>query len=298
MIWQLIRRFALFRTPFTFLVTAKIVLQGALIATEDPIVTLITVPIQNLPQSLENFRIIQLSDMHVGVSVGRTRMEKTIQLANNLCETKKSDKKCDLLALTGDLIDGDPNHLMKAIEPLHRLGPSNYKVPKIFVTGNHEHLHYNVDKVIRVLKEMGIDSLMNDNIRLPKKKSRNDQLVLVGLDDLSSKESRGEEQKAFFNTMPGKDIIVLLAHQPNHLSQAELYGSDLMISGHTHAGQMMPFHIGAWIWNTKYSGYYPSTKTAVYVSAGTHWWGPPVRFTTRHHEITDIRLTRSDGIKS
>lgn len=277
--------------PILFLLTAKIVLGGVLIALENPVVNVMKVPIPQLP--MENFRIIQLSDLHIGVSVGKSRIEKTIQIANDLCNgeiNNDEDNKCDLIAITGDLIDGDPYHLMKALQPLQNLG--NSRIPKIFVTGNHEHLHYNVERVIKVLSEMGIDSLMNDNTRLPKGKLRKEQLVVVGLDDLSSKESRGKAQKAFHDTIPGKDTIILLAHQPNHLKIAEMYGSDLMLSGHTHAGQMFPFTIGAWIWNAKFSGYYPSEKTSVYVSAGTHWWGPPVRFTTRHHEIVDIRLTR------
>lgn len=293
-IWQSSRQCAKYRKACTLLVTTKVVLGGVLIAREDPIVNSITVPIPQLPASIEIFRIIQLTDMHIGVSVGRTRMERTIQIANDLCDPKKNEKECDLIALTGDFIDGDPYHLAKAIAPLRSLGSFSYNVPKMFVTGNHEHLHYNVHEVIQVLSEMGIDSLMNDNVRLPKGKSRENQLVVVGLDDLSSKEeSRADKaQKAFYHTEPGKDTIILLAHQPNYFGEAELHGADLMLSGHTHAGQMFPLNIVAWMFNSKYSGYYPSKKTAVYVSAGTHWYGPPVRFTTHHHEITDIRLTR------
>ena len=128
-------------------------------------------------------------------------------------------------------------------------------------------------------------------------KHRNEQLVVVGLDDYSSRKSSGKEQDdAFDGTEPGKDTVILLAHQPNHLKVANQHGVDLMLSGHTHAGQFFPGTLGAWLLNAKYSGYYPSSEKGpeVYVSAGTHWWGPPVRFTTRHHEIADIRLVRSE----
>jgi predicted MPP superfamily phosphohydrolase len=259
-----------------------------LIASEDPIVVHVTVPIRQLPESLDGFRIIQLSDLHVGVSVGRTRVERVVKIVNELCSQTKDNNKCDLVALTGDIIDGEPYQLIKGIEPLKKLVTD---IPKLFVTGNHEHIHQNVDHSLEVLSEMGIDCIVNDNIRLPKGKS-GQKLVIVGLTDFSVGKNRGWEQRAFEGTKPNQDTIILLAHQPNHLRVARQYGVDLMLSGHTHAGQFFPGTIGAWLFNSKYSGYYPSKETAVYVSAGTHWWGPPVRFTTRHHEITDITLIK------
>mmetsp|Transcript_28578 Transcript_28578/g.60315 ORF Transcript_28578/g.60315 Transcript_28578/m.60315 type:complete len:417 (+) Transcript_28578:241-1491(+) len=281
------------RAPVTFLLSAKIVLGGAMIAMEDPVVVKITVPIRQLPESLDNFRIIQLSDLHIGVSVGRSRVERAVKIVNGLCSEPKNGSKCDLVALTGDVIDGEPYHLMAAIEPFRHLVPGK-STSKLFVAGNHEHIHQNVDHVIEVLSDLGIDSIVNESIRLPKKNPRKKQLVVVGFDDLSSRQSRGKEQHSLFDgTEPGKDTIVLLAHQPNHLKVAQRHGVDLMLSGHTHAGQFFPGTLGAWLLNAKFSGYYPSEETAVYVSAGTHWWGPPVRYTTRHHEITDIRLIKS-----
>jgi len=282
------RKTSQFRAPLTFLLSAKIVLGGLLIASEDPIVVHVTVPIRQLPESLDGFRIIQLSDLHVGVSVGRTRVERVVKIVNELCSQTKDNNKCDLVALTGDIIDGEPYQLIKGIEPLKKLVTD---IPKLFVTGNHEHIHQNVDHSLEVLSEMGIDCIVNDNIRLPKGKS-GQKLVIVGLTDFSVGKNRGWEQRAFEGTKPNQDTIILLAHQPNHLRVARQNGVDLMLSGHTHAGQFFPGTIGAWLFNSKYSGYYPSKETAVYVSAGTHWWGPPVRFTTRHHEITDITLIK------
>lgn len=265
------RRWNHLRAPLVFLLSAKIVLGGALIAKEDPIVVHITVPISHLPHSLENFRIIQLSDIHIGVTVGRTRVKKVVDIVNDLCSG--SDDKCDLIALTGDVIDGEPPGLMKAIEPLRSLCP-NEDVPKLFVPGNHEHIHFIVDHVVTVLSEVGIDSLVNDNIRLPMDEAADNQLVVVGLDDLSSRRYRGKEKQAFDGiNVDNKDVTILLAHQPNHFKVAEKYGVDLMLSGHTHAGQFFPGTIGAWIFNSRFSGYYPSRgDTAVYVSAGTLFW--------------------------
>lgn len=291
-------QFRRFRAPLMFLLSIKIVLGGALIAKEDPIVVQITVPIssQLLPNSLDNFRIIHISDVHIGVTVGRSRVKKIVDIVNDLCSG--NDDKCNLIAITGDLIDGEPSGLTKAIEPLAELchDDDDNAVAKVFVPGNHEHIHYVVDHVVTVLSTMGIKSLINSSIRLPREATRENQLVLVGLDDLSSRQSRGKEWKAFEGIDSDKDAIILLAHQPNHLKVAERYGVDLMLSGHTHAGQFFPGTVGAWLFNSRYSGYYPphrAGKPAVYVSAGTLFWGPPIRLTTRHHEITDIRLVRS-----
>ena len=291
------RRWHRYRAPIMFLLSAKIVLGGALIAREDPIVVNVTIPIANLPRSLDNnFRIIQISDVHIGVTIGRTRVKRVVDIVNDLCSG--SGEECDLIAITGDIIDGEPRGLKKAIEPLGELCPHK-KVPKLFVPGNHEHIHFIVDHVVDVLSEMGIDHLINSNIRLPRDAPTENQLTVVGLDDLSSRRNRGKEQEAFDGIKSESDTVILLAHQPNHLRVAEEAnnGVDLMLSGHTHAGQFFPGTIGAWMFNSRFSGYYPSSsrgkKTAVYVSAGTLFWGPPIRFSTRHHEITDIRLVKS-----
>lgn len=280
-----------FRAPLVFLLSAKIILSGAMVAKEDPVVVQVIIPISNLPSSIENFRIIQLSDIHIGVTIGRTRVKKVVDIVNDLCSGNNDE--CDLIAITGDAIDAKPHGLLKAIEPLEELCPES-TVPKIFVPGNHEHLHFIVDHVAAVMSEMGIISLTNASIRLPRHNSKENQLTVVGLDDLSSRQYRGKEQEVFDGVDTENGAVILLAHQPNHLRVAERYGVDVMLSGHTHAGQFFPGNIGAWLFNSRFSGYYPSRgSTAVYVSAGTFFWGPPVRFGTRHHEITDIRLVRS-----
>lgn len=224
------------------------------------------------------------------MTIGLTRVKKVVDIVNDLCSG--NDDKCEIIALTGDLIDAEPYSVMKAIEPLEDLCLDE-SVPKVFVPGNHEHLHFNVDHVVTVLSKIGIESLINDNICLPRDEATENQLVVVGLDDLSSRRYQGKEQKAFHGIDSAKVAIILLAHQPNHLKVAERYGVDLMLSGHTHVGQFFPGNIAAWLTNSRFSGYYPRGKTAVYVNAGTLWWGPPIRFTSRHHEITNIRLVRS-----
>ena len=90
------------------------------------------------------------------MTIGLTRVKKVVDIVNNLCSG--NDDKCEIIALTGDLIDAEPYSVMKAIEPLEDLCLDE-SVPKVFVPSNHEHLHFNVDHVVTVLSKIGIESL-------------------------------------------------------------------------------------------------------------------------------------------
>jgi predicted MPP superfamily phosphohydrolase len=282
------------RATICTLLTVLTVFRGFQIAREDPIVNRVTVQISHLPAAIDGFQILHLSDLHIGISVGKSRMERTVRRANQAC----ADSACDLVVLTGDAVDGHPEYMSLALEPLRALG-GIAPPPKLFVTGNHDHMHGQVDKVMDALAGLGFEVLTNGSIRLPKGNASLDQLVVAGVYDLSSSRITPEYEPsvpiALNNAIPGEDTIIVLAHQPNHFQEVSRYGVDLVLSGHTHSGQVFPMTIGAWFGNQRFAGYYPRSATegtASYVSAGTHWWGPPVRFTTHHHEIVHITLTR------
>ena len=189
---------------------------GALIAREDPIVVNVTIPIDNLPRSLDDFQIIQISDVHIGVTIGRTRVKRVVDIVNVMCSG--SGEECGLIAITGDIIDGEPRGLKNAIEPLGELCP-NKIVPKLFVPGNHEHIHFIVHHAVDVLSEMGIGHLINSNIRLPRDAPTENQLTVVGLDDLSSRRNRGEEQEAFAGIKPESDTVSYYLHINHTISE-------------------------------------------------------------------------------
>ena len=267
---------------------------GTIICLEDPVVNNINVFINTLPPEAEGFRIVQLSDLHIGISVGRSRMERTVQIANEAC-----GEEVDTVVLTGDVVDADPDSVSLAMETLGKLrGTKN----KFFVTGNHEHIHGNVERVIDELAHLGIHHLGNDKVRL-----RGGAVTIAGVYDITAprmtphlapdmaRALRGVISTSLLNTNASRPAVILLAHQPNHFNEAASYNFvDLILSGHTHAGQFFPATIGAWLFNTKFSGFYESKngKPAIYVSAGTHWFGPPIRLTTHHHEVTCLTLHR------
>jgi predicted MPP superfamily phosphohydrolase len=302
---------------------------GSMVALEDPIVNSVDVIIPHLPKDAEGFRIVHLSDLHIGVSVGRSRMRRTIRLANEVC-----GDACGAFVLTGDVVDADPDAVGLAINVLEEL--SDNAEAKLYVTGNHEHIHGEVEKVVDRLAELGIHHLENDKVRL-----RDGGIVIAGVYDINaprmtphlapdmaralrgatsqrhlssenrvpSAESQEEpllsEQSSSLTMAKSQSItksrpaVVLLAHQPNHFNEAASFNFvDLVLSGHTHAGQFFPATLGAWLLNTKFSGFYPSSpgKPAIYVSAGTHFFGPPIRFTTHHHEITCLTLKSGNNI--
>lgn len=274
-----------FRFAFVLILTSLLTLIGSKIALDDPVVNKVTVEIPHLSMENEGTRIIHISDLHIGITVGKTRCQKTVDLVNQVCNAS-----CSVIALTGDIVDADPEEMEVAISPLRQLDSAPLK---LFVTGNHEHIHGEVEGVVSALSKLGISHLANQHVRL------GGQLVFAGVYDKSAPKFtphlNPNVKEALKGTIPGKDVVVLLAHQPNHFSIAQAHGVDLQLSGHTHAGQVFPFTMGAWLFNRKFAGYYPRTRgtsTAVYVSAGTHWFGPPMRFTTHHHEITEITLRR------
>ena len=265
---------------------------------EDPIINFVEVNVKHLPENAEGFRIVQLSDLHIGVSVGRSRMQRTITLANSVC-----GDACGAFVLTGDVVDADPGAVSLAMRELNAL--SDKAEAKLFVTGNHEHIHGEIEKVVDELASMGIHHLENDS------PLRDGSVVIAGVYDLTasrmtphlspdmSRALRGATHAVSdrFGTsdVDSSPAVVLLAHQPNHYKEAASFPFvDLVLSGHTHAGQFFPATLGAWLLNTKFAGFYPSGhgKPAIYVSAGTHFFGPPIRFTTHHHEITCLTLRR------
>ena len=275
---------------------------GSVVALEDPVVNNIEIVIPHLPKEAEGFSIVQLSDLHIGVSVGKSRMRRTIQLANKVC-----GDACGAFVLTGDVVDADPDAVGLAINVLGEL--SDNAEAKLYVTGNHEHIHGEVEKVVDRLAELGVHHLENDKVRL-----RDGGVVIAGVYDITAprmtshlapdmaRALRGASQRHLSrdgtngqsSKLMTSPAVVLLAHQPNHFNEAASFNFvDLVLSGHTHAGQFFPATLGAWLFNTKFSGFYPSAagQPAIYVSAGTHFFGPPIRFTTHHHEITRLTLT-------
>jgi uncharacterized protein len=236
----------------------------------------VRVPLSQLPQALEGYRIAQISDVHVGPTLGRGFVEEVVRRVNAL--------QPDLVAITGDLVDGTLAQLEEQTAPLKDL---RAKDGVFFVTGNHEYYTGDVDEWLAWLSSIGIRPLRNERVLI------RDGFELAGTDDYSARgPGQGQDiPKALQGRDPRKPVL-LMAHQPRSFFQASELGVDLQLSGHTHGGQIYPFTYIVALFQPYIAGLYQKGQSQIYVSRGTGTWGPPMRLGAPA-EITEIELTRS-----
>jgi uncharacterized protein len=262
----------------TLAVTAVVTLAGLIIARGRPRIAEVTVPIRNLPESLRGFSIAQISDVHVGPTIKRGFVEGIVRQVNQL--------NADLIAVTGDLIDGSVARLSVHTAPLAGL---RAKYGAFFVTGNHE--YYSGERAwTDEVRRLGIRVLKNEHVVLQHNGS---SLVLAGVTDYSAHHfdpaQRSDPAAALRGAPAGAGAKILLAHQPSSAPAAEAAGFDLQISGHTHGGQFWPWNHFIRFFQPFTSGLDRLNNLWVYVNRGTGYWGPPNRFGVPS-EITRIKL--------
>lgn len=238
----------------------------------------VKVPLTKLSLQGTGFRIAQLSDIHVGPTVGKAFVERMVAATNAL--------KPDLIAITGDLVDGTVDQLREAVAPLRNL---KAKHGVFFVTGNHEY-YSGADAWIAHVESLGMRVLRNERVNI-------DGLFdLAGVDDYTAArmhDLHGQDIAKAVAGHDGKLPLLLLAHQPKAFREAAEVGIDLQLSGHVHGGQMFPFGWLARLDQPLVSGLYRRDNTWIYVSEGTGYWGPPMRVGTRC-EIAVLELV-ADG---
>jgi predicted MPP superfamily phosphohydrolase len=245
-----------------------------------PRVVRVTVPIAGLPQDLEGFRIVQLSDLHVGATIKGPFVRAVVDAVNALDP--------DVVALTGDVADGRVAALRAEVAPLADL---RARYGKFFVSGNHD---YYWDPVgwHREIERLGFSVLTNSHRLLERGRGR---LLLAGVTDRSaSHRVPGHESNplAALAGAPESDVKVLLAHQPGSAFAARAAGFDLQLSGHTHGGQYFPVTLLVRLFQPFVAGLHRLEEMWLYVSRGTGYWGPPIRLGAPS-EITQIELSRA-----
>ena len=234
----------------------------------------VRVPLAKLPKNLSGYTIVQISDVHVGPTIGRAFIEQIVRTANALSP--------DMVAITGDLVDGSVAELGALVEPLKGL---RAKDGVFFVTGNHEY-YSGADAWIAHLRTLGIRVLRNERVAL------RDGLDLAGVDDTSAHNFGHGHGQDVRGALAGRDesrAVVLMAHQPKAVIDACKHGVDLQLSGHTHGGQIWPWGYAVRLDQPHVAGLHDHEGTAIYVSRGTGYWGPPMRVAAPA-EITRIEL--------
>ncbi len=245
-----------------------------------PVVVQVEVPIAGLPDDLLGFRIVQLSDLHVGPTIKRAFVAAVVDTANRLDP--------DIVALTGDVADGFAPRLRDEVAPLARL---EARYGKFFVTGNHEY-YWDAPGWVREIERLGFDVLLNAHRLIHHGRGR---LLLAGVTDHSASHGvpgHASDPAAAVAGAPPSDVKVLLAHHPKSAFAARTAGFDLQLSGHTHGGQYFPFNLLVRLFQPFVAGLHRLEEMWLYVSRGTGYWGPPLRLAAPA-EITLIQLTRA-----
>lgn len=250
---------------FTSLVTSVVIaitIYGLVEASRIGITNL-TIQIPNLPKNLAGLTIAQISDVHMGLIVKGPRLEKIVAMVNALHP--------DIVAITGDLVDEQALHMEELVKPLQKL-KSKYGV--FACTGNHE-FFAGIDKSTDFIKKTGVTLLRNRWISVA------GGLQIIGRDDPIGTRIIGEQIPPLIEIMKGidqKKPIILLYHTPDTtMDELQRLGINLQLSGHTHKGQLWPFHyIVKMIFAMPY-GFFTAGNTSVYVNRGAGTWGPPMR---------------------
>ncbi|RKH56057.1 metallophosphoesterase [Corallococcus llansteffanensis] len=230
-----------------------------------PEVTELVVRIPRLPRALEGLSIVQLTDLHVGAFIQRRFLDELVRRANAL--------KPDLVAITGDLVDGSVPRLGGFVAALGNL---QARYGRFFVTGNHDYSS-GADAWVAHLRSLGITSLRNRHVRIGDAGGAFD---LVGVDDWHGARRLGQKGYDLKQALAGRDperAAVLLAHQPANFTVAAEQGVDLQISGHTHGGQLFPMTALIGLRWEHTAGHYRHGDSHIYVSRGCGFWGPPMR---------------------
>ncbi|HKU12804.1 MAG TPA: metallophosphoesterase [Steroidobacteraceae bacterium] len=238
----------------------------------------VEVPVANLPPELHGFSIAQISDVHVGPTIKQKYVDAIVEAVNGL--------DADVVAVTGDVVDGSVPQLAAHVAPLSRLRSRH---GTYFVTGNHEY-YSGAQAWTAEFRRIGMRVLINEHVVLT---HREQQVVVAGVTDFSAHHfdprQRSDPAAALRGAPSSAAVKILLAHQPRSAEAAAAAGFDLQLSGHTHGGQFWPWNHFVRFQQPFTAGLNRLKDLWVYTSRGTGYWGPPKRFGAPS-EITRIRL--------
>lgn len=238
----------------------------------------LTIKTSKLPPGVVRLRVVQISDVHLGLIVRQERLKRILD------KVKAADP--DILVSTGDLVDGQINGLAGLSEPLREINP---KYGKFAITGNHE-FYAGLDQALEFTERAGFRILRGEGMEIP------GVINIAGVDDPAGRGFglfKGGPEKELLSHLPQKRFTLLLKHRPLWDNNS-LGLFDLQLSGHVHKGQIFPFSLVTWLYYPVYAGGINLPGNSfMYVSRGSGTWGPPIRFLARP-EVTVIDVVREE----
>ena len=238
----------------------------------------VDVPVAALPAALEGFTVAQITDIHVGPTIKQHYLQAIVRKVNAL--------EADMVAITGDLVDGKVHELADHVAPLAQLRSRH---GSFFFTGNHEY-YSGAHAWMAELRRLGVRVLMNEHVVLQQNQAA---VVLAGVADFHADRfdpsHRSDPHAAIAGAPLDAGVRLLLAHQPRSAFEAAKAGFDVQLSGHTHGGQFWPWNLFVPLQQPFTAGLRRLQDLWVYTSRGTGYWGPPKRFGAPS-EITLLRL--------
>jgi predicted MPP superfamily phosphohydrolase len=214
------------------------------------------------PHLKRPYRIVQISDMHIGGLIDAAFVKKSVETSNTL--------NADIVVITGDLVDAEVQSVAKAVDELAHI---ESKFGTFFISGNHEYFH-GMDETLKYLKKIGIRVLENEHEVI------DGAFSLIGVHDLFGYRvdfnlpDLPKATKGLDESLP----TLLLAHQPLFVDYLGDFKPNLMLSGHTHGGQIFPFHYLVKLQQPYLKGLHKMGENSyIYVNSGIGFWGPPMR---------------------
>ena len=256
------RQFIKIVFDITMLIAAfSYLLRGLSQGLKTPLLNTVHVKIDNFP--FKQFSLVQLSDIHVGVTIKRRFMQQLVERTNALAP--------DLVVITGDLVDLPIDYIREDLQPLQQL-----QAPTYFILGNHEYFH-EPNSILEFVRSLGIQPLLNDAVQIG---DTTTGFNLIGINDLSSRRIGllpYDLERAYHKANSTQPCIVL-AHQPKTIELLDSQRCDLMLSGHTHGGQIFPFGLLVMVDQPYLAGLHQhDADKQIFVSRGAGYWGPPIR---------------------
>ncbi len=238
------------------------------------VVERITIRSSKISDQVGRVRIAQISDVHIGILIGKERMQSLIE--------KIRKESPDILVSTGDLVDGQLDGMAGAAEPFKAFQP---RFGKFAITGNHE-FYAGIGQAVDFTKSAGFSVLRGEGMTIA------GVLNVVGVDDDTGRNSdsyRPANEKELLAKLPRRYFTLLLKHKP-FIDKEAVEFFDLQLSGHTHKGQIFPFNLITRVFFPLHAGYFRFLNSShLYVSRGTGTWGPPMRLLSPP-EVTIIDL--------